>query len=141
MGVNFTIWAKYRIISAMFISKLNELSQEKKGFFSDPLNFASLGLSLIINIIHWAVLYIKLGNLKGTILLHYNVVYGPDLVGGARFAYLFPLIALVFLVVNILLAIFFFRRERLAAYFLNFANIPIQLILLAVSVIVIFANV
>jgi len=124
----------------MFTAKLNRLQFREKSFINDPLNIAGLGLSLIINIIHWVLLYFKLGHSTGTIILHYNLVYGPDLVDKVKYAYMIPAIALVLLIINAICARFFYRKEKLAGYFLNFSNIAIQLIFLAASITVIMIN-
>jgi hypothetical protein len=124
----------------MLTAKLNDVSDPQNRFFTDRMNFLSLGTSLLINIIHILLLYFKIGLSPFTILLHYNIVYGPDLVRDARFVYIIPITALVFLIVNIFLARFFFRKEKLAAYFLNFSNIALQLIFLLASIFIIRIN-
>ncbi len=120
-------------------AKLNELDSQKSGYF-DPLNYYSLGVALCINIIHLAILYFKLGFSRSTTLIHYNVIYGSDFVGKAKLVYVVPLAAFIILIINILISSYFYRREKLAAYFLNFSNIAIQLIFLAASVVIVIAN-
>jgi hypothetical protein len=124
----------------MFQAKLNAIAQSRKSFIFDPLNLPSLGASLLINIIHLLILYFKLGFSQRTILIHYNVVYGSDFVGRVQQAYLIPLTALAILVLNTILSGYFYRREKLASYFLNYANIAVQLIFLAASIIIIRTN-
>jgi hypothetical protein len=124
----------------MFTTKLTELEIRRKSYIFDPLNLKSLGPSLLINIIHWALLYFKFRHSSGTILLHYNVISGPDFVEKSRFVYFIPLIALVIFILNTILARYFYKKEKLAAYFLNFSNLAIQLIFLAASLMVISIN-
>jgi hypothetical protein len=124
----------------MFSAKLKQLEIRQKRFIFDPLNLYSLGSALLINIIHWAILYIKLGHTSGTIVLHYNVVYGTNLVDKAKYVFIIPATALLLLVVNTILGNFFYRKEKLAAYFINFANIAIQLIFIAASITIILYN-
>lgn len=127
----------------MFLSKLNEALTSKnswRNFVSDRLNFFSLSIALLINIIQWALIFIKIRPSGQNILLHYNVVYGTDLVDKDIYAYLIPSIALVFLVINFLASYYIFRREKLASYFLNIANIPVQLIFFIATIVLIFAN-
>lgn len=124
----------------MFITKLNEVLSSKKSFVADPLNSVSLGICLLINIIHWVILYIKIKPGNRYILLHYNVVYGSDLVGKSTYIYLIPFVALILLLINALVASFFYKKEKLASYFLNIASVAIQLIFLAASLVLIIAN-
>lgn len=124
----------------MFTIKLNQALSKQLSFISDPLNYPGFIISAVINIIHWAIDLNKIGSLRGQIILHYNTVYGADLVGKTRYAYLIPAVALAFFLANLLLASFFYKREKLAGYFLNFATIAIQLIFLAASLAVININ-
>jgi hypothetical protein len=127
----------------MFLAKLNEALASKnnwKSFVSDRLNFFSLGVALLINIIQWALIYIKIRPSGQNILLHYNIIYGTDLVDKDVYAYFIPGLALIFLAVNVLAASYIFRREKLASYFMNIANIPVQLIFLVAAIVLILAN-
>lgn len=124
----------------MFTAKLDHVTTVRKTFISDPFNFVSLGSSLLINIIHWALLYYKFKDYASSILVHYNVVSGPDFVARASYAYFIPLTALVILAVNLACSVYFYKREKLASYFLNFSNLAIQILFLAASIIVIAIN-
>jgi hypothetical protein len=124
----------------MFLSKLNEGLASKQSFISDRLNQAGIGLALLINIIHWALLLIKIKPSGGNILLHYNVISGADFVDKSTYVYAIPGIALAILVLNVLLALYFYNREKLATYFTVFATIPVQLIFLAASIVLIVIN-
>jgi hypothetical protein len=127
----------------MFLAKLNEALSSKntwKSFVSDRLNFFSLGISLLINIIQWALIFIKIRPSGQNILLHYNIIYGTDLVDKDIYAYFIPGIALIFLLVNLLAAYYIYNREKLASYFLNMANLPVQVIFLVATFVLIFAN-
>lgn len=124
----------------MFLSKLNEVLTSKQSFISDRLNQAGIGLALLINIIHWAILLIKISPFNGNILLHYNVVSGADFVDKSTYIYAIPGIALAILAVNFLLTFYFYKKEKLAAYFTAFAMIPVQIIFLVASIVLIVIN-
>lgn len=124
----------------MFLDKLNEVLSSKKPFISEPFNFGPIGFALIINIIHWAILASKIKFGSNNIVLHYNVVYGADLIDSAQMIYVIPAVALVILAINLALANYFFKRERLAAFFINFSTIIVQLIFLAGSLSLIRLN-
>jgi hypothetical protein len=124
----------------MFLTKLNEVLASKKSFFSDPLNAGSLLASGFLNIIHWAIIYSKIKPSSGNVLLHYSVVSGPDLVQKGWYAYWIPLLALVLLLINMMIASVFYKKEKLAAYCLNFSSIAVQLIFLAAGIVLVVAN-
>lgn len=114
----------------MFKDKLNEVIASNKSFVTDPINQFGFGVSLALNIIHWLVLYFKLKPGMSNVLLHYNVVYGSDLIGPGLYVYLVPAAALILLIINWTVASSFYKKEKLASYFLAFATIAIQLIFL-----------
>jgi hypothetical protein len=127
----------------MFIAKLNEALASKnnlKSFVSDRLIFFSLVISSLVNIIQWMLIYIKLRPSDANILLHYNVIYGTDLVDKGYYAYAIPGIALSFLVLNVIVSYYFYQREKLSSYFLVAANVPVQLIFFTASVVLVMAN-
>jgi hypothetical protein len=127
----------------MFLAKLNEALASKnswKSFVSDRLSFFSLGIALLVNIIQWAIIYIKIHPSGQNILLHYNIIYGTDLVDKDIYAYFIPGIALIFLAVNLIAGYYIFQKEKLASYFLNIANIPVQLIFLVATIVLVLAN-
>jgi hypothetical protein len=131
---------KFIIPGAALRGKLNEVLSSKKSFFADPLNYYSLGIAAFINIIHWLVLFSKIKPSKTAILLHYNVVTGSDLVEKSLYAYLIPALALILLLINLGIASDFYKKEKLASYFLNISSIVIQLIFFAASIVLIIAN-
>lgn len=127
----------------MFLDKLNEVLASKNSwrtFVSDRLVFFSLAASLLINIIQWVMIYIKIKPGGQNILLHYNIILGTDLVDRGIYAYLVPGLALLFLIVNVLIANYIFQKEKLAGYFLAVANLPVQAIFLVASIVLILAN-
>lgn len=124
----------------MFLDKLNEVLASKKPFISDRWNFAGIAASLFINIIHWLLLYFKVKPGSVSMLLHYNVVYGPDLVDKGYYVYFVPAIALGALALNSGLAAFFYSKEKLAAWFLSMSTVAVQLVFLAASIAIIIVN-
>ncbi|MEO8065279.1 MAG: hypothetical protein ABI643_00295 [Candidatus Doudnabacteria bacterium] len=125
-------------------SKLNAVfrrsSDPIKSFLAEPMNYYSLGIAGLLNIIHWLILLSKIKTSDAPILLHYSVVYGTDLVQKALYIYWIPLLALILLMINMAAASVFYRKEKLAAYFLVISSIAIQLIFLVASIVLINAN-
>src|SRR6185436_9089344 len=99
----------------MFLTKLNEVLASNKSFVSDRINFSSLSIAALLNIIHWVILYSKIKPSQSNLLLHYNVIYGADQIGKSIYLYWIPLLALILLIFNIILSISFYQREKLAA--------------------------
>lgn len=124
----------------MFVAKLNEVLTSKKSFIADPINYTSLGIAGLLNIIHWLILFSKIKPSKTQILLHYNVVYGPDFIQKSIYIYWIPLLALILLLINVSVASVFYKKEKLASYFLNISSVAVQLIFLVASIVLIIVN-
>jgi|GEM_PF-3494463 hypothetical protein len=124
----------------MFVAKLNEALASKRSFIADPLNFISLGIAGLLNIIHWLILLSKIKPGQPSVLLHYNVIIGADFIGSSTYIYWIPLLALILLLINIVVSVVFYKNEKLASYFINFASIPVQLVFFAATLVLIFIN-
>jgi hypothetical protein len=124
----------------MFVTKLNEVLASKRSFISDLLNSAGLGIAGLLNIIHWIVLYSKIKPGQSDILLHYNVVYGHDFIGNSLYLYWIPLLALILLFVNTIVTAIFYKKEKLASYFIALASIPVQMVFFAATLVLIIVN-
>ena len=131
---------KFPFPEGVLRGKLNEVLSSKKSFISDKFNLLPLSLSLLINIIHWVMLLIKIKPSASSIVLHYNVVYGVDLVDKASFIYTIPATALAIFLLNLAVSNYLYRREKLAAYFLNLSGIMVQIIFLVATLSLIVIN-
>lgn len=105
-----------------------------RNFFSnsyihDRLILVSLGAGLILNIILWIVIVSKFGLSHEQEALHFNIVYGIDLVGSSRQLYELPAAGLIIFLVNLWLAKLIYERDRLFSYFLAYGSLVAQLIL------------
>lgn len=98
-------------------------------FFRRTLVFSIIGLSL--NLLSWLLTAgIQRGIGSGLAILHYNVIFGVDLIGEATNLYLWPTFGFGLLAVNFLLAaILASKQERFIAYLLlgmaSFGNLLI----------------
>lgn len=124
----------------MFFLKSNSGAEAKKAYILDQKNLWGFAVSLIINIIHWLYLYRNIKPADQKILLHYNVIYGRDIVGPGRLAYLIPAIALGALLLNAVLAKVLYKKEKLVSYFLSFSTVTVQLIFLIASIVLVRIN-
>lgn len=104
-----------------------------KTLLADKLSAILLIITLLINVLTWVASYF-LNNIIATDLavLHYNVVFGIDLVGDASQLYFTPFIALVILIVNILLAAFLKnKRDKLISAMLLSIALVVNIFCLA----------
>jgi hypothetical protein len=99
-------------------------ADEGTTFFKNPLVRALISASSAIILFSFAaVSFFVLRGADGTIVLHFNVYFGVDIVGSPWQALLIPGTSLLFLLLNVALAHRFYAvRERVAAHILLFAS-------------------
>lgn len=105
-----------KLLSYFYIG-LNWVKLALKTLLADKLSAVLLIILLATNLFSWIGAY-SLNRIIGTDLavLHYNVVFGIDLVGDASRLYLIPLLGLGVLLVNFFLgAILKNNRDRVIA--------------------------
>ena len=96
-------------------------------FFHNPLIHWVVIASLFVNIASWVVLAIFIKPTDLNIILHYNVYFGVDIIGKWWQVYFLPAVGTTFLVVNFILAYFFYcQKERVASYLFLLASFIIQ---------------
>lgn len=99
-------------------------ADEGSSFFGNPLVRSLLSASAAIILLSFAATYLfVMRGADGTIVLHFNVYFGVDIVGSPWQALLIPGMSLLFLLLNVPLAYRFYAvRERVAAHILLFAS-------------------
>lgn len=98
-------------------------------------------LSAIANIANWLLLKIFIIPVDFSIILHYNVYFGVDVLGSWKQVFLLPGIGLMLWFMNVFLSLYFYScKERIAAYILLIACLMIQLSLIVASISVILIN-
>jgi hypothetical protein len=100
-----------------------------QGFFRNNIVRCALLTLVVLNAANWIALavFINAGR-SYSIILHYNVYFGVDLVGEWWQAYLAPALATALILLNIFLAWKFYgKKERAASYVLLAASVMIQL--------------
>lgn len=105
----------------------------RHGYWTDPVIFFSLGLSVLANAGIWAALLFTVEAVDRPIILHYNIYFGVDAIGDWRNVFIMPAIALLIFLVNLILSRFFYYKERLASYLFTGMGLLAQL-LMAVGV-------
>lgn len=104
-------------------------------------NTLMMGVSLLINIGMWGWLlwYIRPGS--GQIFLHYNVLFGVDLIGPWYHVLTIPTIGACVIGVNGALGWFFFGKDKFIAYLMNAITVITHIFLLIAALLLVFLNV
>jgi hypothetical protein len=88
-----------------------------------------LGLNLLI----WISVYlINSGVSQDLIVLHYNVDFGVDLIGGVKRLFIIPILSLIVILINEILLFAFYRRKdfKFLAHLLLGGSLLVNLFLL-----------
>jgi len=90
-----------------------------KEFFKDNVIKSLLISSLILNIGLFLFFYLFIKRSDIPIVLHYNVNWGVDYFGEVKNIFILPLVGLIILLLNGILALKLWLKARSAAYFLT----------------------
>jgi len=123
------------------LSKFYEYFYSARRKFSDGfsylLSFFFIRLYFIIllgfNLFVWLVVYlININVSQDLVILHYNIDFGVDLIGGVKGLYIIPTLSLIVILINgILLFPFCHRKDfKFLAHLLLAASLAVNLFLL-----------
>lgn len=112
-----------------------------KLYFRNPGVSVMLGISLALNLGSWVWLLWQIGPREELIFLHYNILFGVDLIGPWYQILYIPIFGLGILLVNALLGWILFNRDKFAAHLLLAGSVICQVFLLIGSAILVFLNV
>lgn len=101
--------------------------------------FFAAGLAM--NIFVWLWLWTHIPASADELFLHYNILFGVDLIGASWQVYLVPLSGLIVLVVNLLLGWVIYKKEHFAAQLLNFSAAFLQMFLVIEAYLLVLLNV
>lgn len=107
-----------------------EVIRTVKVFYRDRLVFWLLNFSILAIFATWGLLSWKQVNTSELAVLHYNIYYGIDILAHSRWLYLIPLFVLVISILDFLIAIFLWTKNRLLSYFLLTTILIINIIVL-----------
>lgn len=94
-----------------------------------------------LNIINWLLAFYVNNNVsQNLVVLHYNVDLGVNLIGNARDIYIIPTLGLAFIVVNFLLLLNIFRKNKFLIHLLLGFSLLINLFLIAGTVAIYLVN-
>jgi len=107
---------------------------------SDKFVKINLFFSLLINIVLWLLLIWQTKEFSGLIPLHYNIYFGIDLLGPWYQFFLLPSLGLLFFIVNFIISLMIYSKEKVLSYFLVSASSFIQLIFILAAIFIILIN-
>ncbi|PIR04029.1 MAG: hypothetical protein COV59_02485 [Candidatus Magasanikbacteria bacterium CG11_big_fil_rev_8_21_14_0_20_39_34] len=112
-----------------------------KLYFKNSLNIVFLSLALLMNISLWVWLFLDIGPREEQIFLHYNILYGVDLIGTWGKVLYLPIIGLCILIINAFLGWLLFERSKVPAYLLSLSSVVCHIFLLLAAYLLVFLNV
>jgi hypothetical protein len=99
--------------------------------WSDTGLRALLSLSLLINIINWAVsFFINYRAAEEVIALHHNIYFGITLIGASNQAYFFPLFGLIVVAVNAFFSYLIKEDDRFFLYVFSVSSVLVNIFLI-----------
>lgn len=99
-----------------------------KEFFKNKLLLILFSSSFVVNVFNFLFLFYFIRELNNFVILHYNVYLGVDLMGESNQVFLVPAVGLFFIIINLILAIYFFsRKERMLSHILSLTTFIAQL--------------
>ena len=94
-----------------------------------------------LNIINWLLAYYVNKNVsQNLVVLQYNVNLGVNLIGDAKDIYIIPTLGLAFIVINFLLLLNIFRKNKFLIHLLLGFSLVINLFLIAGTVAIYLVN-
>lgn len=90
----------------------NQRTRSLRAFFQNTSHRLLIGISGFFLILSFGVIWYSIGNREATIVLHYNVYFGIDILGGWWQAYFIPSSGAGIWIVHIFLAFSFFQSGK-----------------------------
>ena len=112
-----------------------------KLYLKHKVNLVFFALAVGINIVSfgWLAYYIK--PQEEQIFLHYNALFGVDLIGPWYKIYYLPTAGLLIIVVNTILGWILFRRSKSIGYIAGGISVFLQIVILIASYLLVLLNV
>ncbi|OGY45448.1 MAG: hypothetical protein A3A24_02210 [Candidatus Buchananbacteria bacterium RIFCSPLOWO2_01_FULL_46_12] len=111
-----------------------------QAYWSNRLIKFNLLFSLLVNILVWLILVRLIRNFSESIIFHYNIYFGVDLLGNWYEIFWLPASGLFIIFLNFILASLFSEKEKIISYFLVSASSLVQVLIFLASLTVIFIN-
>jgi len=105
-----------------------------KEFFENTTNRLLIGSSLFLNIALFLFFYFFIRQSDIPIVLHYNVDWGVDYFGEVKSIFILPTVGMIIFLLNGVLALKLWRKNRILSYFLTTATFLTQDFLIISSI-------
>jgi len=112
-----------------------------KLYFRDPWISAPLLGALLIQIFLWWYLVSNISPDAGQIFLHYNIIFGVDLVGNWWRLYLNPLLGLGVILLNYFFSLMFYSADKFLARLMSFWVLFFHVFLMIGTVLLVRLNI
>ncbi|MBI5766090.1 hypothetical protein HZA71_02565 [Candidatus Falkowbacteria bacterium] len=106
----------------------------------DKVIIFNLWFALSVNLVLWIILLFSFWRTSDYIILGYNIYFGISAFGPWYQILLLPLIGLIIIAVNFLLAFFVYLPQKILSYFLVIAATVVNVIVLAAGMLLVFSN-
>ena len=127
----FLKWLKVKLFSNSFL----------KDFLQNEIVDWLLLAGFLANLVDWILLAIFIRPVDVDIVLHYNIYFGVDVMGNWKRVFLLPIVGLILLFINNILAVYFYRRKKvIASYILLLTTLIIQINLIVASISLVIIN-
>jgi hypothetical protein len=100
-----------------------------------------LSSALATNIVTWAWIAWNIRPVEDHIFLHYNILFGVDLIGAWYKIYNFPALGLFILLINAGIGWIFFRNDKFVSVIFSTIALICQIIILIAALLIVFLNV
>lgn len=100
-----------------------------------------MALSAVMNVALWFWLLFNIRPQEDPIFLHYNVLFGVDLIGPWYHILALPTVGLCMLFINAALGWFFFERDKFVSLVLQMTTVLAHFFLLIAASLLVFLNV
>lgn len=109
-------------------------------FFKNKVISGNLVLSILLNFIITCWLYLKIIPQVEPIALRYTIYFGIDLIGPWWHVFIFPLIGLIIIIINFILAYLVFLKVKILAYFLVLTSTIVQILFTIMAILIVLLN-
>ncbi|MFA6534174.1 MAG: hypothetical protein WCT37_03295 [Patescibacteria group bacterium] len=129
----------------MVLAKLNIWEsglrrQLKLVWLQDKIILVLFFVSLFLNLGFYLAIYFSIRPTEASLVLHYSVYFGIDLIGPWFQLYLTPLVGSFLGLINLALALIFYQKEKIAAYLLAVTTLLLEIFLLIGGGLLILVN-
>lgn len=111
-----------------------------RSYWKNKIIMSIFALSCLVNISLWVFLFKNQKSSELPVILHYNLFFGVDYLGGYNEIYLIPAVGAIIIIINTVLGYLLYEREKLASYFLAFNIFIVQSFLLLAGYLIIEIN-